>query len=251
MPDARPAGRLIVNADDWGRDGHTTQCILDCFLRRGVSATSAMVFMADSERAAGLALEHGIDTGLHLNFTSPFTGACPPELSHRQRRVARYLTRHRFAQLVFNPTLADSFAYVAAAQIDEYRRLYGADPDRIDGHHHMHLCANVLLGRLLPTGTLVRRNFSFNAHEKGIVNRSYRATLDRLLIRRHRVVDFLFALPPLAHDRLQRIVLCARHHVVELETHPVQPAEYRFLTTDGVFRMNEGAAMSSFRGVRA
>ena len=59
--EAPHAGRLIVNADDWGRDPRTTGRILDCALRGAVSSVSAMVFMEDSERAATLARERGID----------------------------------------------------------------------------------------------------------------------------------------------------------------------------------------------
>jgi predicted glycoside hydrolase/deacetylase ChbG (UPF0249 family) len=145
-------GLLIVNADDWGRDARTTGCILNCVVRKAVSAVSAMVFMEDSDRAAALALEHRIDAGLHLNFTSPLTArACPTGVAERQRRIAAYLRGHRLAQLMFNPALAKSFEYVVAAQIDEFRRLYGDDPARLDGHHHMHLCANVLFRGLLPS----------------------------------------------------------------------------------------------------
>jgi chitin disaccharide deacetylase len=239
VSEAAPNGLLIVNADDWGRDAHTTGCILDCVVRQAVSSVSAMVFMEHSDRAAAIALERNIDAGLHLNFTSPFTArACPPGLAERHRQIAVYLRRHRLAQLVFNPALVKSFQYVAATQVDEYRRLYGADPVRLDGHHHMHLCANVLLGGLLPPGTLVRRNFSFQSGEKGLLNRSYRGVVDRLLARRHRLADYLFALVPFdPPGRLQRIVALAREHVVEVETHPVQPDEYRFLAGGEIFRL--------------
>jgi len=54
-------GVLIVNADDWGRDVQTTDRMLECLLHRSVSSVSAMVFMADSERAANLASEHKVD----------------------------------------------------------------------------------------------------------------------------------------------------------------------------------------------
>jgi hypothetical protein len=95
----------------------------------------------------------------------------------------------------------------------------------------MHLCANVLLGELMPEGTLARRNFSFAPGEKSWINRFYRKSVDRQLKRRHRLVDYLFSLAPVEPaDRLQRIVSLARHAVVELETHPVNPDEYRFLT---------------------
>jgi hypothetical protein len=120
---------------------------------------------------------------------------------------------------------------LVAAQLDEFRRLYGAEPDRIDGHHHMHLSANVLLGRLLPSGTIARRNFSFGPEEKSVVNRFYRGVIDRILVKRHRLTDFFFSLPPIEPtDRLRRIFCLARKYVVELETHPVNPEEYRYLT---------------------
>jgi predicted glycoside hydrolase/deacetylase ChbG (UPF0249 family) len=231
-------GFLIVNADDWGRDARTTDMIFDCADRGAVSSVSAMVFMEDSERAAGIAAAHGIDAGLHLNFTAPFTApARPSRLAEHQRRLTAHLRRHRWAQVVFHPGLMRSFQYAVAAQIDEYRRLYGTEPRRLDGHHHMHLCANVLLQRLLPAGTLVRRNFSFQAGEKGAHNRLYRRTVDAMLARRHQLTDYLFNLVPLRDtDRLQRIVALARTRIVELETHPVAPEEYQFLHGGEIFR---------------
>ncbi len=110
-------------------------------------------------------------------------------------------------------------------------RLYGAGPRRIDGHHHMHLCANVQFNRLLPAGTLVRRNFSFGRGEKSLLNRLYRQALDRRLAKRHQIVDFLFPLAPLEpRTRLESIRCLAQDFVVEVETHPVNADEYSFLT---------------------
>jgi hypothetical protein len=124
--------------------------------------------------------------------------------------------------------------------------LYGVEPERIDGHHHMHLCANVVLQKLLPYGTVVRRNFSFRAGEKGLGNRLYRRFVDGILGRRHDLMDFLFALPPLEpSDRLQRIFSLARRFAVEVETHPADPAEYRFLTGDEIFRRTGGLPIAT------
>lgn len=235
---ASSAGCLIVNADDWGRDRDTTDRISECCARGSVSSVSAMVFMEDSERAAARSLERGIDAGLHLNFTTPFSmPSCPPALARNQQQIAGRLLRHRFAQVIFYPGLRASFEYVVAAQIEEYCRLYGAKPTRVDGHHHMHLCANVLWMKLLPSGTVARRNFSFQPGEKGLGNRLYRKAVDRRLARRHHLVDFLFSLPPLAPaTRLQGIFSLAQESVVELETHPVNPEEYRFLCGGEIHR---------------
>lgn len=231
-------GSLIINADDWGRDENNTDQISKCFAHGSVSSVSAMVFTKDSERAANIAQEKGIDAGLHLNFTTPFSApSCSVRLADHQRELAAYLLSHRFGRAVFHTGLVRSFDYVVAAQIEEFHRLYQRAPNRLDGHHHMHLCANVLFGKLLPVGTIVRRNESFLASEKGLINRLYRRALDRILVRRHRIVDFFFTLAPIKPpSRLERIFSLSREFTIELETHPVDPEEYRLLTSDEIFK---------------
>lgn len=222
---------LIINADDWGRDGATTQSILDCITRGSVSSVSAMVFMEDSERSAKIAGEHNIDAGLHLNFTTPFSsGVATARLREHQARVTRYLRRTRWAPAIFNPNLLNSFECVTAAQLEEYERLYGVKTTRIDGHHHMHLCANVLMAKLLPPGTRVRRNFSFAPGEKTWGNRFYRSLVDLAIARRHSITDYFFSLPPINAKRIEHIFSLAEKFTVEVETHPVNPLEYEFLT---------------------
>jgi len=234
---ARKAAALIVNADDWGRDTHTSDRILDCVLRGSVSSASAMVFMEDSERAAAIARERGIDTGLHINLTTPFSAAsCPRELKEHQQKIAKYLCGFSFARAIYHPWLATSLEYAVKAQIEEYSRLYGAEPKRFDGHHHMHLSANVLFSRLLPPGTIIRRHFSRESGEKLLRNALFRKFTDELLTRNHPVVDFFFCLSPLDRPgRLRRICLLASRSIVELETHPVNPYEYRFLADGAIF----------------
>ena len=241
------AGALIVNADDFGRDRDTTVRILDCFERSALSSTSAMVFMEDSERAAALALDRGIDAGLHLNLTEKFsqTGA-PERLREHQERIALSLRQHRLRQVLYDARLSKSFDYVVQAQIEEYTRIYHSEPRRIDGHHHMHLCANVLYANLLPEGTIVRRNFSFAASEKGFINRMYRRLVDTRLARRHSMADFLYSLLPIdAPGRLARIFNLARDFAVEVETHPARPGEYAFLTSGDIFRVAPGIPVAS------
>jgi len=245
-------GALIVNADDWGRNHETTERIYECVLRGTVSSVSAMVFMEDSERAATVARERAIDVGMHLNLTTTFSAArSPSPLVQRQQELAKHLRRHRFSQVMFHPALIRSFEYVVSAQLDEFSRLYGASPERIDGHHHMHLCSNVLLGKLLPAGTIVRRNFSFQPGEKSLYNRLYRQIVDRKLARRHRMTDYFFSLAPLdPPERLRRIFSLARQSVVEVETHPVNADEYRFLMGDDILRWAEDCPIAHCFAVR-
>jgi predicted glycoside hydrolase/deacetylase ChbG (UPF0249 family) len=231
-------GLLIINADDWGRDQPTTDRTLECCHLGAVSSVSAMVYMEDSERAAEIALMQGIETGLHLNFTLAFSGrGVPLDLAGHQQRIARYLLRHRLAQVWFHPGLMRSFEHVVAAQLEEFSRLYGGAPERIDGHHHMHLCSNVLIQRLLPRGTMVRRNFSFTRGEKSLANHLYRNLVDRTLAGRHRITDYFFSLPPLEPAaRLRGIFALASRYVVEVETHPVNLDEHHYLAGGEFFR---------------
>jgi predicted glycoside hydrolase/deacetylase ChbG (UPF0249 family) len=238
---------LIVNADDWGCNAETTDRILDCFRCGALSSTSGMVFMDDSERAAEIARKNAVDVGLHLNFTTHFSSpAVPQKLLQAQLRLTRFLRSSRLAQVFFHPGLTGTFRDVVEAQINEYRRLYGRAPKRIDGHHHMHLCANVLFGGLLPAGTIVRRNFSFDPGEKSGLNRMYRKWLDRMIERDHPVARYFFSIEPINKmDRLRRIVNLARTSLVELETHPVSCEEFLFLTGGEFFRQLDSVKISS------
>jgi chitin disaccharide deacetylase len=229
---------LIINADDWGRDRENTDRALECVLSRSVSSVSAMVFMEDSERAAAIAENHDVDAGLHLNLTTPFSApSTAGRLVEHQSKLSDYLRRHRFAPVLYNPTLIRAFDYVVSAQCDEFARLYGRKPERVDGHHHMHLCSNVVLGGLLPRDAIVRRSFSFQSGERPVLNRVYRSVVDQMLARRHRITDLFYSLPPFAPaGRVQRIIALARKFTVEVETHPVNQEEYEFLTGGAMFR---------------
>src|SRR5690349_2469042 len=135
---------LIVNADDWGRSTEETDAAFRCFKAGRITSASAMVFMRDSERAALLANENGLDIGLHLNFAERFqVSRIPERLVVCQERIVGFLMKHRYSQLLFNPFLLREFAYSYEAQVNEFTRLYGRAPSHIDGHHHMHLCTNV------------------------------------------------------------------------------------------------------------
>ncbi len=243
---------LIVNADDWGRDRSTTDRTLDCARSGAVSSVSAMVFMADSERAADLARKHGVDAGLHLNLTEAFNSpACPPRLNGQLEKLARYLGGSRYARMIYHPGLAAAFEYVVQAQMEEYERLYGTPPRRVDGHQHMHLCANILRQGLLPAGAIARRNFTFEAGEKDFLNRLYRRRQDRRLAERHPLTDYFFDLAPVEQrERLERIAALASRFNVELETHPAREAEYRFLMDGELARLAGANGVARGYGLR-
>ena len=108
--ESHQSGLLMINADDSGRDRETTDRIFDCVVRGTVTSASAMVFMEDSERAAAIAKERGVDAGLHINFTTPFSAPnAPDRLKERHQKIAAFLVRRRLNQIIFHPGLASSF----------------------------------------------------------------------------------------------------------------------------------------------
>jgi predicted glycoside hydrolase/deacetylase ChbG (UPF0249 family) len=207
-----------------------------------------MVFMEDSERAAELAKENELDVGLHINFTQPFTAAThPAKLGEYHRRTIQYLVRNKYAQLVYNPFLRREFAYSYEAQAAEFVRLWGRSPSHIDGHHHMHLCANMLLSEVIPPGTKMRRNFSFWSGEKSLLNRTYRALVDCWLARNYRLPDYFFDLTQcMREEKLDRVVALAKTNNVELMTHPIVRAEAESLMSDEILVMLQGLKVGGY-----
>jgi predicted glycoside hydrolase/deacetylase ChbG (UPF0249 family) len=225
---------LIINADDWGRSRAETDAALECYRNGRITSVSAMVFMKDSERAAELAKENDLDAGLHLNFAEKFTGSrVPTALREYHDRIVRFLMRNRYSQLLYNPFLRKEFSYSCEAQAEEFTRLFGKAPSHIDGHHHMHLCANLLLSKLIPVGMKMRRNFSFWPGEKSLLNRTYRGLVDRWLARRYRLSDYFFDLTQcIEKTKLDRVAALAKSSNVELMTHPILEPEAKYLMSD-------------------
>lgn len=225
---------LIITADDLGRDRAATDACLNCFRRKRITSASLMVFMQDSERAAGLAIQEGLETGLHLNLVLPYDAPGVAEnVSQSQASAVRFFRRGPWTQVIYNPFIARAIAMSFLSQLGEYRRLCGTEPAHFNGHKHFHLSPHILLGRLLPPGAAVRRSFTFNAGEKGLINRCYRRRVDAWLLKSHVSTDAFFSLQPIDDlSRLTRIVDLARTASVEIMVHPWKPDEFAFLAED-------------------
>ena len=226
---------LIINADDWGRSVVETDAALKCYRERRITSVSAMVLMQDSKRAARLAKDYELDdVGLHLNFSEEFTDkSCSETLKEHHGRIIRFLKRGKYAQLLYNPFLRRAFAYCYHAQVEEFMRLFEKSPSHIDGHHHMHLCANVLFSSMIPAGMKMRRNFSFWPGEKSMLNRTYRWLVDRWLACRYRLTDYFFDLTQcIQGKKLDRVAALAKSSNVEVMTHPIVNEEEEYLMSD-------------------
>lgn len=243
---------VIITADDYGKNVHATDSILKCFANQRITSASAMVFMEDSERAAILASQTKLEVGLHLNFTMIFNaGAVSPKIMDYQKKVVSYLTRNKLDQVIYNPLLADSFNYLFLSQQEEFIRLYGRQPAFYNGHHHMHLCANMLIGKILPEGECVRRTFTFGKSEKNIFNRFYRYILDSFVTKRFSSTESFFSILPLQNQkRLKEIFYRSAISDVEIEVHPENLEEIEFLLSDQFCQLTASIHTGNFQQIK-
>ena len=234
---------VIITADDYGGNKNATDSILACFSGKRITSTSAMVFMEDSYRAASLAVKTDLEVGLHLNFTQAFNAYnVPAKLREYQGRIMSYLTKNRLTQVIYNPLLSDAFRYAFLSQCEEFERLYRRIPNHYNGHHHMHLCANLLASRLIPNNARIRTTYTFNHGEKNVLNRLYRHFLRRHIAGRYISTDCLFSIAPVHnYERLQEIFKRSATETVEIEVHPEHNDEAQFLMSDQ-FRLLLGSA---------
>jgi len=225
---------LIITADDYGKTRHATDNINKCFSSKRITSASAMVFMEDSERAASIALKTSLEVGLHLNFTEPFTSCnIPLTLRDHHNKIVSYLAGNKFSQVIYNPFLGDSLKYLFQAQYDEFLRLYGKPPDFYNGHHHMHLCANILASNIIPKGLRLRGTFTFEYGEKNPINILYRRILNVWISKKYISTDTFFSIDPIQnYERLRNIINRAAKETVEIEVHPENPEETEFLLSD-------------------
>jgi chitin disaccharide deacetylase len=238
---------LIVNADDFGYDAPTTDAILMAHSAGLVSSATAMVFMADSERAMAAARERGLPIGLHLNLTEPFEGlAVPADLESTQRRLAQRVRPHlRARRWTYDPRLNRDVATSVGAQLKEFRQLRGADPTHLDGHLHVHACLNVLLSSALPRRLPMRRVVIDN-HPAGAVVAALSGARQRLADRRFRSTDLFVSLRTLAEGHGADLIALAERKVVEVMVHPGTPAEKAFLEGDKWAGLSANRALGSY-----
>ena len=79
----------------------------------------------------------------------------------------------------------------------------------------------------------MRRTFSFWPGEKSLLNRIYRASIDRWLRRRYRLPDYFFDLTQsIREKKMARVMELAKSSKVELMAHPIISTESDYLMGD-------------------
>src|SRR5271166_649812 len=212
---------LIVNADDFGASPNASDPVIELYGLGAVSSASAMVRMRDTARAASLAREHGLPTGLHLNLTLPFQDpAVPGPARERQRRLTGTFGRESWRGERPERPDARLLADVIEDQLECFRGAFG-EPTHIDGHHHIHVHPAVL--DQLPDGLPVRPILSTPSQAAGRPS-----ARQRDLRRRFRGPDLCFAFehvdPSLGGDGLA-VLDYSLARSLEIMVHPQQERE--------------------------
>ena len=212
---------LIVNADDFGVSPSASDPTILLFAQGALSSASAMVGMRDTARAASLARECGLPTGLHLNLTLPFAEpTVPAPARERQRRLTEAFGRESWRERGGRDPDGRLIADAIEDQLERFRDAFG-EPTHLDGHHHVHVHPAVL--EQLPPELLTRPILSVPA--RACAERSARVR-DRP--GRAAGPDLCFALghvhPALGGDGLQALEH-ARERSLEIMAHPQQERE--------------------------
>jgi predicted glycoside hydrolase/deacetylase ChbG (UPF0249 family) len=225
---------LIVNADDWGLRPEVTDAIAECWSAGAITAASAMVGMADSERAFGLAARNGLPLGLHLNLTIGFDGvAAGAPARERQAQAAAYFSRP-WRRSAYGPFVRKSVDLAIADQIQTFAMLGGGPPRHADGHQHIQTCPTVLLAPALRAVDSLREAHA-EVGRRSALRGAYRGAVNRLVRTRFRSVPF-YSLrdlhPALGGASLERLRALATAGDVEVMVHPAWEDERGVLLSD-------------------
>jgi chitin disaccharide deacetylase len=255
MPDR---GLLVVNADDWGGFREGTDAIETCFAIGAVSSTTAMVHMADSQRAAELARERGRPAGLHLNLTQPYDAAIvPAPVRERQLRLCAYfraLPRRRWT-LSPDPRVHRLVADGIRDQLEEFHERYAREPTHVDSHHHVHVCPDVFLSRALCPGTRVRQALSYAPGAsprgaKGLAKGLARRAKQELLARRFLTTEWFWCAGELSDGDgavpIADAAAWAATRAIEIMVHPSFASDLEVLRSEAWLGALRDAPLASY-----
>jgi len=138
--------RITLCADDYGISRSVDIAIRDLMARRRISATSVMVLAPafDADEAKSLQTlrdNNNAAVGLHVTLTAPFT---PLSDGFRPLRKGTFPRLQTMLGLATARRLDPaSLAREIAAQLQAFADAFGAPPDFVDGHQHVHLFPQV------------------------------------------------------------------------------------------------------------
>jgi predicted glycoside hydrolase/deacetylase ChbG (UPF0249 family) len=242
---------LIVNADDFGHDREATDLTIACFGAGQISSATTMVRMADSRRAAELALEHDLPSGLHLNFTEPYDGADVPA-AERERQLLACRTFGggglRLRSWTYDPRISGLVEDAIRDQLERFRTLFGREPTHVDGHNHVQVCPNVSRAKALTGFKLRNALWSWPSARTamGIARALRRGLTARRFPTTRYFLDIAELHRPPQPDLRARLAL-ADTTSVEVMAHPAFDHELQALRDPGWASALVGLPLGSYR----
>jgi chitin disaccharide deacetylase len=142
--------RLIINADDFGRDAAANKAIADAYDRGCLSTTSLMVNEPAAAEAVKLAKERpGLGVGLHLTLVyghAASTHQQAPNLVDEMGQLS-YNAPAAGMRYFFNSKAREELRSEIGKQFQKFKET-GLPLDHVNGHLHLHLhptVASILL----------------------------------------------------------------------------------------------------------
>lgn len=136
---------IVVCADDYGLSSGVCAAIEELIAIQRLSATSAMTGLPAWRRNGGslrrLVANHPADVGLHLTLTDqkPLSPARSLLTADGRLPPVGLLTRRALAGRL----PGDEVRTEIEAQLDAFEEVWGAPPDYVDGHQHVHVLPGI------------------------------------------------------------------------------------------------------------
>lgn len=133
--------RIVLCADDYGISPAVSAAIRDLIGRGRLNATSVMVVAPSFDRAEAAALKEvaakRAAIGLHVTLTAPFQ---PVSRGYAPLRGGAFLSLAATAGRALARALKpDLLAAEMSHQLAAFRDAFGAPPEFVDGHQHIHV----------------------------------------------------------------------------------------------------------------
>jgi len=234
-PDRQPAlpaslvPRLIINADDCGRDAVCTETIIESLERGEISATSVMANGAYFEPACRLVRSHGLAgrIGVHLSLDEG------PALSHEMRAFADASGNLCLSRALrpLGARLARAVEAECAAQVSRVIDA-GIHPTHLDSHRHIH---NVFpIGRIVVA---VARSYGIGyvrparnlSSTSGAAARTYKWLFNRYVSGRVRTADYFGDLRDFVAQRYRTRAASLVECMVHLDASPRGRSDLEFI----------------------
>lgn len=192
--------KIIINADDFGKNASVNQAITDCFNQNLISNTTIMVNMPYFNEAVKLAKEYNFfhQIGLHLNFYAgePMTDEMKKNtLFCRDGFLTSDIFLHKsnkFKMFFLNRDTRKCIAKECEAQVQKFLS-FGFTERHFDSHGHIHTIPSVwrIVKKVMRKYGFESTRISENVNKNtSFFKKIYKKILNKFVIRGFSKIDF-------------------------------------------------------------